>query len=617
MKYPYTWSFLRRLGAPFALVCVALLAQVVLVIALPLPVRYILDKVLKAPSETVHQVVLHGIPLGTYSGYDALVTLSLLAFVIGISLTFAEWVEQVITTNMVYRVYEGMRFDLFRKLFTRKQSYLDSKRKVDLLGRISGDVSNLEIIFVHGIPAIVRAFPTMLALLCMMFLINVKYTLIFSAFLPVFYFFTNHFTNRLRSSSRIVRRRTVTFEEETYEAASSMAIVKSLKGEKKLLEKLLGRTRELTSSYRANRDDSLWLDTSMGGTQHTVRGVLIFMGSLAIFHGELSLGDFFVFMTYISSIIKPINDITKFLSKLAKCTASIERLEEIESELARNPEHSGSEPLSCEAFRAPVRFDDVTFQHAESRRIFDAYSQAIPAGGMVAVVGRSGIGKSSFGRLLNRLQDPQSGVIRVGGRDLRDYRLDDLRSLVRVLSQETFLVSGTVRENLLLAAPDAIPDSEIHQALERVNALEIVRELPEGLDTLIGEGGVQLSGGQAKRLHLARAFLDNDSEILVFDEATTGLDTHSSQVTLQSVQGLARQKSTVFWITHRMQEVPSCGRVLYFPPMGNPVLSTHAELLEQSASYRALMDQPEPSPKPAPKPELPVKVLAEEEEGFL
>jgi ATP-binding cassette subfamily B protein len=594
--FPYTWSFLKRLVLPFALVCITLLAQVALVIALPLPVRYILDKLLKLPSDAEHQIVLHGWALGTYSGYDGLVLLSSLALSIGITLTIAEWIEQVITTNMVYRVYENMRFDLFRKLFTRQQSYLDSKKKVDILGRLSGDVSNLEILFVHGIPALVRALPTMIAMLCMMFLINVKYTLFFVAFLPIFYFFTTYYTNRLRNSSKQVRRKTVTFEEETYEATSSMAIVKSLKGEQKLLTKLLERTRELTSSYKLNRNESLKLDTSVGGTQHIVRGVLIFLGSLAIFRGDISLGDFFVFMSYLASIIKPINDITKFLSKLAKCTASMDRIEEIAKELDKFPEISGDHPLKKNAFQSPLVFENVSFQHAESKRIFDDYSNTITRGGMIAVVGQSGIGKSSFGRLLNRLQDPISGAIKINGKNLRDFRLKDLRSFVRLLSQETFLVSGSVRENLLLAAPADLADAALKKALEQVNGWEFIQELPNGLDTKIGEGGIQLSGGQSKRIHLARAFLDNESEILVFDEATTGLDTHSSQIMLNSALELARQKGFVFWITHRMQEVPSCERVLYFPAMGNPIFSTHAELLENSASYRALTEQQQISP---------------------
>jgi ABC-type multidrug transport system fused ATPase/permease subunit len=217
--------------------------------------------------------------------------------------------------------------------------------------------------------------------------------------------------------------------------------------------------------------------------------------------------------------------------------------------------------------------------------------------------------------LLNRLADPVEGRVEIAGEDLRNYDLKQLRSLVRVLSQEVFLVSGTVRENLLLAVGRAVNDEEISAALSAVNASAFVAALPQGIDTEVGEGGLQLSGGQAKRIHLARAFLDLESEIILFDEPTTGLDTLSAQMVIESIEKLARAKTLVLMVTHRMVEVYSADRVLFFSANQNPLFSAHEDLFRTNPLYRALMEETEKSPLPneREKPVMPSQEDAEED----
>jgi ATP-binding cassette subfamily B protein len=231
-------------------------------------------------------------------------------------------------------------------------------------------------------------------------------------------------------------------------------------------------------------------------------------------------------------------------------------------------------------------------------------------GKLVAVMGASGSGKSTFGRLLNRLLDPVEGSVEIGGEDIRTYDLKSLRAKVRLVSQETFLLSGSVRENLLLASNRPTTDSALIEALAAVNALGFVSALPRGLDTVIGEGGQQLSGGQAKRIHLARAFLDQTSEIVLFDEPTTGLDPLSAKQVIDSITGLSREKSLVLWVTHRMQEALSADRVLFFRPGENPVFSTHTELLIDP-DYREMTQKAPPAPS---ERETAKALLASEEE---
>lgn len=601
--YPYIWKYLRPFWPAFLGLSVILFSQILLNVAFPFPAKFILNKVIQGTSETTHKVEFFGVNFGTHGAIDALYVASGLAITLSALLLIAAVIEQMTTTSIVFRFRERMRRDLFQRFFSRKQSYLDGQKKVNLMGRVSGDVENLEMLIQSGIPAVARDIPIMITMIAMMFVVNVRMATIFCVAMPFFVTAAYWFTLRYRDASKQLRRRTVKFEEETHEALSSMAVVKSLRGEDKLFVRLLDRVNGLTRAGQRERNAAVGLDVTIMGTQHLVKFGFILLGSIGILRGELGLGDVFQFLAYLDILARHVNAFTKFLSKYPKLVASMERIRELDSALEKQPEESGPRSLTAADVKdaaVPIALRNLTFRYEEGRLIFDRYDLEFPRGALIAVVGPSGAGKSSFSRLLNRLQDPLEGYVEVAGRPARDYRLADLRTEVRVLSQENFLLAGTIRENLHLAAEGTPSDTEIQAALAQVNATEFVDAMPERLDTVIGEGGQQVSGGQAKRLHLARAFLEHPSEVLLFDEPSSGLDTLSADRVMGSLQQLARKKSVVFWVTHRMSEAPLADKILFFPGTGNPVLSTHAELLRNQPAYAALVaSQDESRSRPA------------------
>jgi ATP-binding cassette, subfamily B, bacterial len=597
-KYPHLWSFIRRRKWAVFSTCLVLLGQAFLVIFLPLPVGFIFDKIIKSSPDKIHEVVLKGLHFGQMETFHALIFLCVLGFATSFLLVFFEWLEQMITTQSVFRLNEEVRTDLFHKVFGIKQSYLDSKKKVDVMGRISGDVANMEVLFVTGIRAIVNSFPTIFFILAMMFSMNTAFTLRFCVALPVFAFLINYFSNRLRNVSKIFRRETVIFETETHEAVSSLPVLKSFSGDSKILEKLLARTRKLTKANENVRNAAVGLDISAGAAFHIVRAILVFLGSLWVFEGRITTGDLIIFISYVGSIMKPVNDIIKFTSKLPKCVASMDRLEELYQELTVNPETSGKSKVGTIDTKngVPVlSFKDVSFAYPQAKNLFEQVSFDFKIHSLVGIVGQSGNGKTTFSRLVNRLHEPVEGVINLGKEDVKSFDLLSLRRSIRVLSQDPFLISGSVRENLLLACHQDLPDSELEQALDAVNALEFVQALPQGLDTEIGDGGQQISGGQAKRIHLARAFLNTEASIFIFDEPTMGLDTVTAQKAIESVKKLAAEKHLVFWITHRMEEVHLCSSVLFFASGANPIHSNHGELSLRNSQYRSLLVEQNPA----------------------
>ena len=303
----------------------------------------------------------------------------------------------------------------------------------------------------------------------------------------------------------------------------------------------------------------------------------------------MTLGSLYLFVSYIEQINQPIHEITNFLSKYTRSIVSMERIEELYQKLLGFEETGGVEAPVVQ--QTVISFSDVGFAYPNSEKaIFDGLSLQFNAGESVALIGPSGAGKSTFIRLLNRLYDPVEGSVEFNGIPMPAVDIAHLRGNIRVISQENFIFSGTVRENLFALQSDS--DDSLWEALKAVHADEFVKSLPSGLDTQIGEGGHGLSGGQMRRISLARAFVSfHETHVYVFDEPSSGLDPESAEVVMQSAQALAQKGKSVIWSTHRMSEVQVADRVLFFQPNANPVLSSHAELFEDHAGYRELLQK--------------------------
>lgn len=316
-----------------------------------------------------------------------------------------------------------------------------------------------------------------------------------------------------------------------------------------------------------------------------VMAIVLVMGGRAILAGEMSLGDFASYVAFALMFAAPLLDLPEIATRVTETLADLDRVRAVE---AVSPEDDGDDarrPLG--EVRGDVAFEDVWFEYREGTPVLRGVSFAARAGTTTAIVGASGAGKSTMFALLMAFYRPTRGRVTVDGRDLAAVRLRDWRRRLAVVLQDDFLFDGTMAENIALSRPSAARE-EIARAAEAAHCDEIVRASPDGLDTRIGERGLKLSGGQRQRVSIARAILA-DAPVLLFDEATSSLDSESEAAVRDAMTRLAASR-TVFVIAHRLSTIRGADQILVLDRGALVESGTHDELLRRSGRYRALHD---------------------------
>ena len=517
--------------------------------------------------------VKHGQPFGAL-----LVVLFIAAPLAGI----LHWLESWIAHDMAYRLLTEMRIDLYRKLDALAPAYLLRRRSGELVAMATQDVELVEYFFAHTVaPAFVAvivpaavlatlaAYSGPLALVLLPFLLAAGLT-------PVL---GRARIDRLGAMTRAaladmnaVAVDTIqglaeisAFRQEATRAAAFRARVADY------LAMRLPLVRDLTAQHAL-----LEAVTGLGGLAVIVTGALV--GIDAAMLPMLALLAMAAFL--------PVSEIAHVGRQLAETFGSTRRLHAVHAEPVAVTDGPGVDVPRKTRGRA-LSFENVTFAYpATARPAVTGISFEVPAGATVALVGPSGAGKSTLAQLVLRFWDPAQGSVRLDGRDLREWKLDQLRAEIALVAQDTYLFHDTLRANIALARPDA-SEEEIMAAVERASLAPFVASLPQGLDTEVGERGVQLSGGQRQRVAIARAFL-KDAPVLVLDEATSHLDAVSEHEVRAALSALMGNRTTVV-IAHRLSTVRDADRIVVLD--GGRVVETgrHGELLARQGLYAQLV----------------------------
>lgn len=406
--------------------------------------------------------------------------------------------------------------------------------------------------------------------------------------LPIVYITHRTWVRRIRPVFRDVRAQRQEIDSHATEAFGGMRIVRTFHRERSESGRFVRGShlmvrQQLFVWWWSRVIDIIW--ETLIPTAST--GLLVY-GGYRVLQGQLTLGELTMFLVYLAMLLDPIATLATSATLFQNHLAGMERVLDL---LAESPEAGYAQqgqPLARAQVRGQITFDDVSFCYPETDRlVLQTIRLDVQPGEMIALVGRSGAGKTTLCNLVARFFDPTSGTIRLDGRDLRDVSLSDYRRLLGIVEQDVFLFDGTVAENIGYARTGATW-TQITQAAEAANASAFIEQLPQGYDTIIGERGVRLSGGQRQRLAIARAVL-SDPRILILDEATSNLDSESERYIQDSLRTLMEGR-TSFVIAHRLSTIMHADRIVVLDQGRIVEVGSHPELLQRSGLYRQMVE---------------------------
>jgi ATP-binding cassette, subfamily B, bacterial len=520
----------------------------------PLPLKIAVDTVIG--SQPVPEFLAPLLPAATSKTAMLMAAGALIVIVSILTYSFA-------LSLALLRTYTGEKLTLvFRaKLFHRAQQlcfdYHDRKGTLDAVYRIQNDATALQGFAISGIVPLCANAVTLSAMIVVTARIDPVLAILALAICPALYLLISLCRSRVRVQWAELKAAESTALGVVHEVLAALRTVKSFNREEQEEERFLGRASKLvTGNVRVALIEGVF-DLLVGLTIALGTAAVLVIGVRHVQAGVLSLGSLLLVMGYLAQLYKPLETISRQVTKLQSYIASAERAHALLDSPADVPERPSARPLRRAHGR--IAFEHVSFAYG-AERVLDDISFDIPAGAAVRIVGRTGAGKTTMMNLLARFYDPTRGRILLDGVDLRDYRVDDLRRQFALVLQEPVLFSTTIGENIQYARSDAT-QQEIVAAAKAANAHDFIARLPEGYDTPVGERGLTLSGGERQRISLARAFL-KDAPILILDEPTSAVDTRTEAAIIETLDRLITAR-TSFIISHRPSTIRHCDQIIH------------------------------------------------------
>ncbi|HVZ47457.1 MAG TPA: ABC transporter ATP-binding protein, partial [Gemmatimonadaceae bacterium] len=482
------------------------------------------------------------------------------------------------------RVILSLRRALYDRMLHLPLPQLWEMKTGGILSRLSGDVETTTGFMQMAIISPALSAVRLVIALGILMAINWRLALTAMAVMPGIMYISFTASKRVRPIYRAMRKDVELIDGRVGEAFSGIRVVRAFGGEiRELLDYMVGRHTVLRKELFAHRRE-LWLWTSWGLLIAMVNVVIVWYGGSLNLAGRASIGDIMAFQWYTFLITGPIWNIVNSFSELQRSLAAMERVFEVMAMPDDKPDRPGA--VDAPATVREIRLEGVEFEYREGRPVLRDFSVTVPGGSVVALVGRSGAGKTTVTDLIARFHDPTRGRLLVNGTDIRDFTLRTYRGLLAIVQQDTFLFDGSVTDNIAYGRHQA-SFAEVVDAARRANAAEFIERLPGGYETWVGERGVKLSGGQQQRLAIARAILA-DPQILILDEATSNLDTESEQLIQAAMSSLLAGRTT-FVIAHRLSTVRRADLILVMEDGRIVERGTHEALMAARGAYHEMV----------------------------
>ena len=477
-----------------------------------------------------------------------------------------------------------MRSDIFGHYQKLTFAFYDNQKVGHLLSRITSDLFDISELLHHGPEDVLISVIKIVGSFVILMNINAKLTVTAFAFVPLMVVFAVYYNMKMKRAFARNRARIADINSQIEDSLAGIRVVKSFANEKEELKKF---NKGNHNFLEAKKDSYKYMGMYNSGltalTTLVTVGVLI-AGGIFLTTGGVNAPDLITFLLYINNFTEPVKKLVNSAEQFQNGYTGFERFLEI---LSIAPDISDKpDAVSMENMQGDIEFKNVSFHYEDNEeKVLNHINLKVRAGEYMALVGPSGVGKTTLCSLIPRFYDVSEGELLIDGVDVRDMKLNDLRNNVGIVQQDVYLFAGTIMENIRYGKPEAT-DEEVVLAAKNANAHEFIMSFPDGYDTDIGQRGVKLSGGQKQRLSIARVFLKNPP-ILIFDEATSALDNESEKVVQKSLESLAKDRTT-FVIAHRLTTIRNAQKILVLTEEGIAEQGTHEELLAKKGISESL-----------------------------
>ncbi|MBR3141694.1 MAG: ABC transporter ATP-binding protein [Clostridiales bacterium] len=481
-----------------------------------------------------------------------------------------------------------MEYDMRAEIFSHYQklsfSFYDDQKVGSLMSRITSDLFEITELLHHGPENIIISLIKIVGAFIILAGISGYLTLAAFIMLPFMFLFAFVLNKRMRKAFRKNREKIAEINTQIEDNLSGIRVVKSFANEEIENEKFkVGNDGFLTAKKASYLNMGIF-HSGMTAFTLLINIIVIVAGGILMTQGLVDTPDFIAFLLYINVFTEPVRTLIDFTEQFQNGYTGFERFVEMMNIEPDVKDKDGAEVLTD--VKGDIVFDDVSFRYKDgAHRVLRHIDLEVPAGSYVALVGSSGGGKTTLCSLIPRFYDVTGGTIRIDGKDIRDVTLKSLRDNIGIVQQDVYMFAGTIYDNISYGRPGAT-EEEIVEAAKLANAHEFIMSLPHGYATDIGQRGVKLSGGQKQRISIARVFLKNPP-ILIFDEATSALDNESENIVKESLERLAKNRTTLV-IAHRLSTIRNAERILVLTENGIEESGTHDELMSNNGVYASL-----------------------------
>lgn len=574
-------TFTRRYSRPLIITVISMLLLVGVQLVIPWAIRTLIN-------------LFSGeiVTLETLKSVDRLALLVILVYLAKAILSYFRSYMAHIAGYGVVADTRNMVYDHVQRLSLR---YYEDKQTGQMMSRIVNDTDLFEQLISHAVPDLIVNILTFVGVAAVLFAINWKLALFSLIPIPLIILSLQLYAKRVRPAFVYRQKQLGELNAILNDNITGIREIKAFTQEEEARDRVgAGVERYRTSVLSALKLMAIFqpfidFASSMGVV------VIIFFGGRLAYSGSLPVADLVAFFLYLDTLYQPIRNLGSVWEAIQTSLAGADRITDI---LEEEPEPRASQVELVGKVEGNIRFDGVSFHYNDEETVLEGINLDIPARSMVALVGPTGVGKSTMVSLIPRFYDVSSGRITLDGKDIRDYEIHSLRGQISIVLQDVFLFHGNVRENILFGRPDAT-EAEMIEAAKAANAHEFIEHLPEGYDTMIGERGIRLSGGQKQRLAIARAVL-KDAPILILDEATSAVDTETELIIQQALERLMTGRTTVV-IAHRLSTIRHADQIVVLEGKGIAELGTHDELMARHGLYwklSTIQQQLQPLPLP-------------------